>query len=1010
MVFYKAISKAVTGKRSVLSIFVLTAAMLVFHCGQGYAQVSGFANGTVRNAAGEPVAGVSVVLKGTSTGTTTGSDGKFSIRIDESDAPFLVFNFIGYAPQEVAAVAGAPMSITLTESEVQIGQIVVIGYGTLSRKEVSSAIVQIDSDNFHKGTGTAMELITGKVAGLSVNRTEFGNPNAGASIQVRGAASLTAGTEPLVVIDGVAAGYGDYNLRSISPMDIQSITVLKDASSAAIYGSRSANGVILVTTKEGMAGAQPRISYNGWFSVNTVANRPEVLSADEFRRSLRRNDFGASTDWYDALLRKFSYDTNHQVSLTGGTVRGRYNASLDFRRGMGLDIATGRKEYGARMAVTQKGLNDLVELNASVSARRVDEDWGDNGMFSTALTMNPTMPVYDESAQGGYYHPTSPLYVRNPVEKLKAEKRGGSRVYILGTAELKFNLLNRNGHTLNTSINYSLNYNDLNQHDWTPTTSSESVLWSDYKGRATLEYQKWWINQVEWLANYSFIRGDHSLRALLGYSFTEDNSEGRWMENRGFEYDQFEWHNMESGAALPAGNAGMSSYKDQGRLIGVFGRAVYSWRSILMGSASLRYEGATIFGADHKWGYFPAVSAAIEFANMPFMADSRDVVQSLKLRASYGVAGRSNFGKYRSLATYGALTPDQNRGWRYLIDGEWVQAFGPTKNANPDLAWERAADFNIGVDFSLYRRLRGSVDFFIKQSKDLLYNYQAAQPPFIYPDMYVNVGSIRATGVELSLEGDIFKNENFRWTSNVVFSYGKTKFDKLSGGGYYAREMWFYQLPGIGTTEHLIRAEEGGRVGHFWGYEHAGISEDGQFMVYDKNNNVIPASSANPDDKRYIGHGVPDFMYSWGNSFRYKNFDLSLFFRGAAGFQAFNLRKYQMGLMGSSTDNVLRTAYTVDKNITTANPMVLSSFYLENASYIKLEDLTLGYNIGFRSGNRYFDNIRVYFSAKNLFTLTSYTGNDPSTLNINGLAPGIDTGDAYPYARQFSLGLSITFK
>ncbi len=956
------------------------------------------------------MAGVNIMLKGTLTGSVTMADGSFSVNLGDEADPVLMFSYLGYFTQEIPVAERSFITVSMEQDVNLLDEVVVVGYGSLTKKEISSAIVQIGSEKFHKGAiSSAMELVSGKVAGLNVNKTAFGNPNSGAGIQVRGAASITAGNEPLVIIDGVVMGYGDYNLRSISPMDIESITVLKDASSAAIYGSRSANGVILVTTKKGARGEAASISYNGEFTVNTAANLPEILSADEFRRSLRRNDYGFSTDWYGSLIRDFSYDTNHQISINGAHGSGGYNASLDFRQATGIDIASGRREYGARVAITQKALNNIVELNVTANARKVDEDWDDGGMFDTALTLNPTMPIYDENEPGGYYHPTSPLYIRNPVETLKAEKRGGERLYVVGIAQLKVNIYHKGKHVLDTSLNYSLNYNDLYQYSWSPTTSAESLLWSEYKGRATLEYNKWWTNQLEWIANYSYLSTDHTVRAMAGYSFTQDDHESRWMENRGFEYDQFEWHAIEDGSALNEGNAGMSSGKDRKKLVAVFGRVNYSWKNIVMASASLRYEGATIFGADHKWGWFPAGSAAVEFTNMSFLSPHKNVVNSLKLRASYGVAGRSNFGLYRSLSTYGAISPDPNRGWRYPIGDEWVQGYGPTKNANPDLAWERAIDFNIGIDFAFLDRIRGSVDYFSKSSKDLLYDYTAPQPPFIYPTMYVNVGTINNRGIELSLEGDIFKNRNFDWTMGIIGSYGKTKLTKLSGNGYYATEMWFYQLPGIGTSEHLFRISEGGQVGNFWGYEHAGVDDDGYLMIYDKDNNMVPLTAAQNEDKRYIGNGSPKFFYSWTNDLRFKNLDLSLFFRGAAGFEAFNFRKYNMGLMACGTDNVLKEAYTKNSDITREGN-IISSFYLENASYIKLESATLGYNFNFKPENKYLKGIRVYFTAKNLFTLTNYSGNDPSILQVNGLEPSVDTGSAYPYARQFSLGVTINFK
>ncbi len=509
---------------------------------------------------------------------------------------------------------------------------------------------------------------------------------------------------------------------------------------------------------------------------------------------------------------------------------------------------------------------------------------------------------------------------------------------------------------------------------------------------------------MEWLGNYSLDLQDHSIKAVAGYTYEESRWERLNASNSDFAYDNLKWHDLSSGSFLKAGQAGMGTGQSASKLIGVFGRVNYNWKDLLMASASIRYEGSTKFGKDHKWGAFPSVSLAWEMANMKFMKGVSAVVNSLKPRISYGVTGRSDFSSYLSLATY-------STNGSYLMGESWVNGYAPSVNANPDLGWEKGISTNVGVDFVFFKnRLRGSIDWFDRQSKDLLYNYTAPQPPFVYKDLLVNVGTTQNRGFELTLEGDIFKGTRVEWTSGINYSYGTTKLKVLSNDIYHASYIELYQKPGVGSSEHFFRIQEGGKVGQFFGFEYAGV-ENGNMMVYTDEGEIVSVSDAEKKGdqyKRYIGNGTPTSFLSWSNTLRYKNFDLSIFFRGAFGFDIFNMRKYGMGLQGCGTDNVLRDAYLKDKDMVTGGG-VISSFFLEKGDYVKLENITLGYNFTPKA-NKILDGMRVFLSAKNLFTLTGYSGNDPSIVSVNGLTPGVDINSAYPTATQLSVGVTLKFK
>lgn len=959
-----------------------------------YAQKGYEVKGAVVDQAG-PVIGATVLEKGTNNGVSSGLDGSFVLYVSSAES-VVEISCIGYKTVSFTASQQKPV-IEMVEDAMSLEDVVVIGYGSLSKKELSSSIVQVNKDQFFKGSmNNPMEMLTGKVAGLTVNTTAGANPNSSSDLQIRGATSLSASNSPLIVIDGVPGG----DIRNIAAQDIESMTVLKDAASAAIYGTRGANGVILITTRRGSSdeAGTAHVTYDSWFGVNIAKPHAEVLSADEFRRSLRGTDYGYDTDWYDLLMRDFSYEVNQYVAIDGSSKNGSYNASINYKNATGMDLCAAREEFGGRLAVQQNVFKNRLQLSMSLNARRVNEDWGNDGMFDTALSMNPTMPVYNED--GSFYQPTSPTGAKNPVSELLVNDNNGQRLYLLGTVEAKLNLLSTGSHNLSTTLNYSLHYNDLKSNYYTPSNSSESY-WGGYKGRASIEYQKWYTNHLEWLFNYSFYHQDHSLQVVGGYTYEESWWETFQAQNNDFTFDNISYNDIGSGSYLNEGKASMYSGKSLSKLIGVFARANYNWKDLIMASASLRYEGSTKFGAKHKWGYFPAASIAWEIANMPFLKEHSDIVQSLKPRVSYGVTGRSDFDAYKSLSTY-------STSGSYFIDGAWVTGYAPSVNANPNLGWEKLVSVNAGIDFGFLKgRLRGSVDWFTRQSRDLLYNYTAPQPPFVYSNILVNVGTTTNSGIEVSLEGDIFKGERFNWTMGANYSYGETKLTKLSNDVYQASYVEMYQKPGVGTSEYFFRIQEGSKVGQFYGYEFAGVSEEGDMLVYNKDGEKIPSSSAAPEDKRYIGNGTPSHFLSWSNTFRYGNFDLNIFFRGAFGFEIFNMRKYGMGLQGCGTDNVLRDAYLDDADMITGGG-VISSYFLENGNFFKLENVTLGYNFTPKR-ECFLSSLRAYISAKNLFTLTKYSGNDPSIVSITGLTPSVDISSAYPLATQITIGLTMRF-
>lgn len=965
--------------------------IMVLACGALVRTLAQDVSGTVTDINGETVIGASVVVKGTSNGTVTDFDGNYLLSNVGADA-VLEFSYVGYESQTIAVEGRQIIDVVMTEMSVGMDEVVVIGYGSLSKKEVSSSIVQIDSKDFVKGPmNNPMEMLTGKVAGLTVNTTSAADPNSSSSLQIRGAGSLSGSNEPLYVIDGIAGG----DIRNISSQDIESITVLKDAASAAIYGTRGANGVVLVTTKKSRAEqGHFQVTYDSYFGANVAKPHMQVLSADEFRRSRRGTDYGASTDWYSEITRPVAYDINQYVNVATASKGGSYTASINFKEANGLDIVSKRREYGGRFAMEQKMLKDYVTLSASLAGRRVDETWGDNGQVDNALGMNPTMPVYNED--GSYYQPTGVTGAVNPVTRLKETSSNGQRMYLMANVGLKLKLYSDENHNLNTSVTYSLDYNDLKANTYASSLSNESY-WGGYKGRAHVNYSKNQVHHLDWLINYDFQMNDHTIRFVAGTSWEQRSWEQVGAENRDFTFDKTLWHALGSGTWLSEGLANMWTGKSQASLFGFFGRVNYNWRDMLFVSASIRREASTKFGMNSRWGNFPSASIAWEMMSASFMEPASTVLKSLKPRFSYGVTGREPSDSYQSLSTY-------SQRHQYYIDGEWVIGYAPSSNANPILSWEKSESYNIGVDFDLWNRLRGSVEYYIRRSPDLLYQYTAPQPPYVHPTILVNVGTTTNRGIEVSLNGDILSGKEVDWTMGVNYAYGRTYLTKLSSDIYKAAYLDLYQKPGVGTSEYFFRVEEGGEIGQFYGYEYAGTDENGNMLILDNDGNKQPVGSADATWKRNIGNGAPKHTLSWSNQLSWKGFDLSILFTGAFDYDIFNMRKYGMGLQGCGTDNVLRTAYTLDKGVKTGGG-VISSYFLEDGSYFKLDNITLGYNWQWQ--NKVVDGLRLYVTAKNVATFTGYSGNDPSIVAVNGITPGVDTSSAYPTATQFCLGVTL---
>ena len=967
--------------------------------------------GVVKDANGEPIIGANVTVKGQSSiGTITDIDGRFVLEVP-SDA-VLQITYIGYVAQDVKVVSGKEINVMLKDDTEMLDEVVVIGYGSMARKEVTSAISHVSSKDFLSiGTADPALQIQGKVAGVQIDNTATGDPNNMSSIQVRGITSISAGTGPLVVIDGVIGG----NIYSVNSNDIESIDVLKDGAASAIYGTRGSNGVILITTKKGTRDGAVHTSYSGYVSWNFMDNRLKSMSADEYRE-LRLpqggTDFGANTDWMDEVTRT-GFSQSHTLIVSGGNARNNYRASLDFRKAHGIDLRSDRKEWGARLSFNHTSKNGLFNFVGNLAPRIINKNNADWGVFDVALAANPTAPVYDPddpSHQTFYNFNSQNLYTNNynPVEKQLLERNYDESKWLSWDITAKLNLLplltnDVSKHSLTTQLTLAQQINDNTNYWFIPSTATTEIN-NGRTGEASQAYSKDRQESLEWLINYGFRNAGHNLNFMGGYSYQYWMSNGLNAENKDFSSDVFLYNNLGNGSYnLEEGRNGMSSYRNDSKLIAFFGRVTYDYLSRYLMTFSLRYEGSSKFGANNKWGAFPAASLGWRISEEAFMRNI-SWIDELKLRGDIGVTGNQNFGSYNSLATY--------TGFGYAsYNGVYYQVWGPSKNVNPDLKWEKGINWNVGVDFTLFnRKVSGTVNYYHRKQQDLLGNYTVPVPPYLFSTTFVNVGTMRNTGIEIELNIEAVRTKNFSYSIGFVGSTNNNKFVRFSNDTYNGNPYWdTCNMPSPNNPGYLQRISEGERIGNFRTYRYAGVDDNGDWLVWNNENEKVPISEATEEDKSITGNGLPKFTASLTNTFRYKNWDMNLYFRGAFGFDIFNVHEMYYGLQSSNKiSNVLPVAYSDNKHITTG-VNVLTNYFIEKGDYLKLDAMTVGYT--FDINKKYLQKMRVYFTGSNLFTITKYSGVDPSVFATNGLTPGTIGGSKnyYPSTRQILVGVQIDF-
>lgn len=965
--------------------------------------------GTVTDGHGEPLTGVSVMVQGERIGVITDIDGNYEIEVPQGSQHR--FSYIGYTPEKKKADKSGKLDVVMTEDSQLLSEVVVIGYGTMDKKELTSAISHVGEKDFLtiSSSDPAM-LIQGKVPGVSISNTGAADPNNQSSIQIRGVASRSAGISPLIVIDGVPGG----SLANVNPNDIASFDILKDGAASAIYGTQGSNGVILVTTKKGNKDGTTTITYSATLSWDKVNRDLDMMSSADYREIRlpwgdNGTDLGGDYDWFAGVSRT-GFSQKHNLSAAGGNERANYRVSADFKKSHGVDLRSDREEYGARGAVNLTSKNGLFNLNVNLSPRLISSDAADWNVFRNAIAANPTTPLMDKEDPTLYYNFFGQTSGYNPVEVQKLEKNHTDSKMIDMDGTLKLNLLpllwtssQECPLTVNTQLTFAEHRYSYDQKWFRPSTSTMAIN-AGYDGQASQSHSTNRQDVLEWLANATGRFGKSNIKLMLGYSYQYFQNSGFSVENSDFANDGLGADNIGSGEyAKEEGVIGMSSYKNDSKLIAFFGRVSYDWDGKYLLTASLRHEGSSKFGKNHKWGNFPAVSVGWRISKEKFMESSRTWLDDLKIRADYGESGNQNFGSYMSLATMAGY------GYSY-VNGRYLQGWGASKNPNPDLKWERARNWNVGIDFAMFNnRFSGSFNYFHRRTEDLLGDYNVSVPPYMWPTAFVNVGTMENSGFEFDLNVNAVQSRDFTYSFNIVGSTMKNKFVDFSNTKYIGQD--FYNMC---ETEnpfpyyYLQRIEKGESIGNFYMWKYHGIDHNGDWLVYNKDGEVISASRATEEDKVKVGNGLPKFTMSTTHTFRYRNFDLSLFFRGAFGFDLFNIHDFYYGTRKYS-GNMLKKAYGKNFKISASGPHAATDYFLERGDYFKLDQITLGYTLNLPNV-RFMNKLRIYASVNNIFTITKFSGVDPSTYPVNGLTPGAQGSCMYyPTTRQFIVGAQIDF-
>lgn len=962
--------------------------------------------GRIVDSEGNPLPGVNVLVKGTLVGTISDPSGYYRLQVP-SGSETLVFSFTGMLSKEVSIGGNTVIDVTLEQDVIGLEEVVVIGYGTVKKSDVTGSVSSLEGDDLSKGVVVApQQALQGKVSGVSVI-ADNGEPGANSTVLIRGGTSITASNAPLYVIDGVPVDFNEGNfsatsarqtrsafnpLNMLNASDIKSIDVLKDASATAIYGARGANGVIMITTKQG-AQEEPGVTYDAYFGASKIRKKLDVLSADEFREYMSEHpeitgwtDGGANTDWQDEIYRT-ALNHSHSLAISQSTQKTNYRASVTYSNQEGIILNSNLQRVIGRINLNQKALKDRVNIKLFMSGASMKSNRGanpestgsqyDGGVIRDALGYDPTLPVKDANGEYTYRGPLNlnPVEQANTLIDIAETKRviGNMMVDVTLTSFLNFN----------TNVGFTQEF--INRYFYAPINSQVGM--NDH-GMASQQGQNNYSKLLE--SNLLFnkrLGENHNLNAVLGYSYQDFFYTGSYIFASDFITDATTYNNLGAGVNQNP----VQTSKSSNRLISFFGRATYSFHDKYLLTATVRRDGSSRFGANNKWGTFPSMAFAWKLSEEDFLVNSK-VLSNLKLRIGYGVTGNQSIGNYNSLAT---LSPGE---YIYIIGGEVYVAVGPDQNFNPDLKWESTAQSNVGIDFGvLNNRISGSFDVYRKKTNDLLLRFDVPSPAEV-PSILANVGGIQNQGVELEFNGIVVSKSSFSADIYGNFSYNAQEVTSLSNETWNTEAIYFGGVRAAGFSGFTSMIIVPGQpLGTFYGYEYTGVGEDGtqEFKDLDNDGEITVGG-----DRTYIGSYHPDYLFGLGTKINYKGFSLDCFLRGTAGAEILN--STALAIQNKTRIPGFNASQAaLDDGLAYGQANVFSSKWVQDASFLRLEYLNLGYNFNL-APNSVFSNLYLYVTGQNLFVLTRYSGYDPE---VNG---GIDYM-AYPKPRNFIVGISVGF-
>jgi TonB-linked SusC/RagA family outer membrane protein len=965
--------------------------------------------GQVTDENGDPVPGVSIVVDGTMNGTVTKMDGNYVLENVPENAT-LNYSFVGMVQQSIEVGGKSRIDVVMEQASIGLDEVVAIGYGVMRKSDLTGATSRLTEDEMNKSVASSpTEMMQGRVPGVNISQNN-GEPGAGMSVRVRGTNSIRSGQEPLYVVDGVPLDNADLTpdgatpagidqgsnknpISFLNPEDIESIDILKDASSTAIYGARGANGVILITTKKGVKG-EGTISYNGYYGVSQIREKMDILSASQFRQYTKEDgtnllDLGASTDWQDQIFQT-AKTQNHNFSYGGGTENLMYRASIGYLDQEGIISTTGMEKINGNIKVSQTAFDGRLNLQGTLIASHVEDSRapiGETGGFEgdlilTALKLNPTFPVYAED--GSYYQHS--IDQRNPVAMMNLTDDVTRTNRILTNMSAELELLPNLKYKLNVGLDRSVAQRKVNQ--------GYELNYLTNKGEANVNSIAANNRLVENFVTWNLdLNNRHRINALAGHAYQYFKVSGTQIRVFGFEVDDILYTNN-----LGYGNfssAEADSYAYESELQSFFGRFNYSLDQKYLLTLTARSDGSSKFGENKKYGFFPSAALAWRLSEEPFIADI-DAISNLKLRLGWGMTGNQEIPDKISLLSVGT-TPSANG----YFNGVLTPGITFLRTPNPDIQWETTYQTNFGLDFGFVdNRLRGTLDIFSKRTEDVLLEIPA-KAPAATQTQWQNVPDLEIfnTGFEIGVDGDIIRNRDLSWNLGFNFSQVKNEVKNLP-----VKLIETGNASGQGLSGTRVQIITNGEpIGTFYGRVFQGFDEAGisQYKQDEEGNDVLEP----------LGSALPDFTYSFNTSFTYKGFDLSMFWYGSEGNKVYNNTANAIFVKGTLERGSNVTEAVYNSNESPANSNAFSSRFVEDGSFLRFSNLTLGYTFNTNALD-WISKARIYATGNNLLLLTDYSGFDPEVsvdAGENGVpSMGVDY-TSYPLPRTITFGVNLQF-